>query len=194
MTLDPAAADALDRFEALAAGRRSSLRVDPERAVPADLVERLCRIAAWAPNHKRTEPWRFVVFTGAGRARLGAAFEAGQRAAGVTDPARLTKARTKYLRAPAVVAAIALPHPDPVLHDEHRDAVAAAVQTMLLAARAAGLTSFWSTGAAVADPEVARLCGLAEGERIVGLVYLGWPVGEVPVPARRPPAVRHVTG
>lgn len=194
MTTGPGHPGALDSFEALAAARRSSLRVDPDRPVPVELLERLCRIATWAPNHKRTEPWRFVLVTGEGRARLGAAFEQGQRERGVTDPAALEKARTKYLRAPAVVVAIAEPHPDPVLHAEHRDAVAAAVQTLLLAATAAGLASFWSTGAAATDHRVADVCGLADGETIVGLVYLGWPVGAVPVPERAAPRIAHLTG
>lgn len=183
---------ALGAFEELASRRRSSLRVDPERPVPRELVERLCRLATWAPNHKRTEPWRFVVFTGAGRARLGEAFERGQREAGVTDPAKLAKARTKYGRAPAVVAVLAAADPDPTVHDENRDAVAAAVQTLLLGATAAGLASLWSTGAAASDARVRELCGAAEGDRLVGLVYLGWPNDVAPVPERAAPPVRHV--
>ena len=61
----------LTLFELLATSRRTSLRVDPERPVPAEIVERLCRSAMWAPNHKKTWPIRFAVFTGDGRARLG---------------------------------------------------------------------------------------------------------------------------
>ena len=45
--------------------------VDRERPVPRDLVDELCALAAWAPNHKRTWPWRFAIAEGEGRARLG---------------------------------------------------------------------------------------------------------------------------
>ena len=31
----------------------------------------LCGLVTWAPNHKKTWPWRFALFTGDGRARLG---------------------------------------------------------------------------------------------------------------------------
>ena len=41
------------------------------------IVAALCDLAQWAPNHKRTWPWRFAAFSGSGRAKLGAAFAAG---------------------------------------------------------------------------------------------------------------------
>jgi nitroreductase len=184
---------ALEAFEALAAARRSSLRVQRDTPVPRELVDRLCRLAACAPNHHRTRPWRFVAFSGAGRARLGAALEAGQRAAGVTDTAKLDKARTKYLRAPVVLVVLCTGDPDSVVDAENRDAVAAAIQTLLLGARAAGLTSLWSTGAAARDEHVLDLCGGRAGDRIVGLVYLGWPLDEDAPPERCAPGVVHVT-
>jgi nitroreductase len=183
---------ALDRIEAVVRARRSTLRVDAQREVPMVLVHRLCALGTWAPNHKRTEPWRFVAFTGAGRNRLGEAFEASQRADGVTDDAKLAKARTKYGRAPVVLAVVAAGDDSPVRRDENRDAVSAAIQNLLLGATAAGLASLWSTGGATTAPAVRALCGCAPADQIVGLVYLGWPLdGEVAVPERAP-AVVHV--
>ena len=175
----------LEAVEAVVKARRSNLRVDPEREVPADLVQRLCALATWAPNHKRTEPWRFVAFAGAGRARLGAAFEASQRAEGVTDEAKLTKARSKYGRAPVVLAVVSAEGDSPTRRDENRDAVSAGIQNLLLGATAAGLATLWSTGGATVADEVRALCGCAPGDQIVGLVYLGWPLdGDVAVPVR----------
>ena len=50
--------------------------VDKQRPVPHDLLRDLCELAQWAPNHKRTWPWRFAAFSGSGRSKLGAAFAA----------------------------------------------------------------------------------------------------------------------
>ena len=61
----------LGGIERLVVSRRTSLRVDPGRDVPAELIDRLLRLAVWAPNHKRTFPWRFAVIEGDGRRRLG---------------------------------------------------------------------------------------------------------------------------
>ena len=58
-------------FASLARTRRTSMLVDRSRPVPRDLVEHLCDLAQWAPNHKRTWPWQFALVEGDGRARFG---------------------------------------------------------------------------------------------------------------------------
>ena len=74
---------------------------------------------------------------------------------------------------------------------EDRDAVAAGVQNLLLAATAAGLASHWATGDWMDDPEVKAFAGLAADDQLVALVYLGWPSGEVaPVERPEPPVTR----
>lgn len=180
---------ALERFAQLVRRRRTSLRMDPDVAVPRELVERLVRLATWAPNHKRTWPWRFSVLTGEARARLGEAVAAFEAARGA-DEAKVTKARGKYLRAPVVVLVGAAGHDDPVRRAEDRDAVAAGVQNLLLGATAAGLANHWATGDWMADAAVKELAGLAAEDELVALVYLGWPAGEVPVVERPDPVVR----
>ena len=44
--------------------RRSSLLIDAQREVPRSVVEELCELLTWAPNHKRTWPWHIAVLTG----------------------------------------------------------------------------------------------------------------------------------
>ena len=178
--------------ERLVAARRTSLRVDPDREVPAELVDRLLRLAVWAPNHKRTFPWRFAVVEGEGRRRLGELVAAYEGRVGA-PPGRQEKAKGKYLRAPVVVLAGAAFHPDPVRRAEDRDAVAAGVQNLLLGATAAGLASHWATGDWMTDDDVKTLAGLGPDDELIALVYLGWPIGDVPVVARPEPAVVHVT-
>lgn len=169
-----------DSLVQLARQRRSNLRVDADREVDPELIDRLITTAATAPNHRRTTPWRFRVVTGEGRRGLGDALAADLLAAdpdGPSEGAKVTKARSKYLRAPAIVVVAARPGGDETTTLENRDAVAAAIQTLLLAATDAGLASLWSTGAAATSRSVARFCGLDPEDSIVGLVYLGWPTG-----------------
>ena len=180
----------LAAFTDLATRRRTSLLMDRDRPVPDDLVLRLCRLATWAPNHKRTWPWRFTVLTGEARRRLGELTAQQLVDEGVSDPAKLDKARTKYLRAPTVVMVAARPHPDPELHTENRDSAAAAVQNLLLGATAAGLASFWASGAPLRSAAVRELCGFDPDDRIVALVYLGWPTADVETPRRPDPDIR----
>jgi nitroreductase len=182
----------LDDLETLVAGRRTNLRMDPERPVDDALLSRLCGLAMWAPNHKRTWPWRFAALRGAARARLGELLADALSAQGAAE-AKVSKARGKYLRAPVVLAVASAADPDAERAAENRDAVAAGVQNLLLGATAAGLASYWGTGAVTGLDEVKALCGFDRTDTIVSLIYLGWPVGDVPVPERPPLDVRFIS-
>jgi nitroreductase len=182
----------LAEFELLASTRRTSLRMDREVAVPFELVERLCVIATWAPNHKRTWPWRFALFTGEGRSRLGSTMADALEARGMDDEKKLDKFRRKYRRAPAVLVVGSEAGDGARRTRENRDATAAAVQNLLLAATAAGLASFWSSGHTETDAAVADLCGWTPGTSTVAIVYLGWPNGDVEVPIRPDALLHHI--
>jgi nitroreductase len=184
---EPNDADHLGVIEALAERRHSNLRVDPDRPVAPELIERLVRIAATAPNHKKTYPWRFRVVSGDGRAALGEALARDLVDSGEENPAKVDKARVKYRRAPVMIVVAAAAGDHEVMTAENRDAVAAAIQTLLLAATAAGLATLWSTGAAATSARIAELVGLDPTDTIVGLVYVGWPQSEPDCPPRPDP-------
>ena len=56
-----AAPDSFDTFADLVRSRRTHMLVDRDRRVPSETIDRLCPLATWAPNHKKTWPWRFAV-------------------------------------------------------------------------------------------------------------------------------------
>ena len=184
-----------DRFDTVAdviRSRRTSMFVDQEREVPRDVVEQLCELAAWAPAHKRTWPWRFAFFTGAGRARLGETMVEDMVDAEVGDDGKRLKTAGKYLRTPATLVVGCEPHPNEMLHLENRDAVAAAIQNLMLGATALGLATFWSTPALTRPPRVLDLCGFDSDDRLVGILYLGWADGTCDTPARPSARLTHV--
>jgi nitroreductase len=188
---DPPFSDALPSFEETAGlirARRTSMLVDRQRPVDAALVEELCDLATWAPNHRKTWPWRFAYFTGEGRRRFGETMVADMIDAGFGDEGKREKTGTKYLRTPGTLVVGCAPHDNEMLHAENRDAVAAGIQNFLLGATARGLATFWSTPALTNPPRTLELCGFGPGDRIVGVIYLGWPVGEPATPER--PGVR----
>jgi nitroreductase len=178
----PAAVDAVIRT------RRTSLLVDPDDPVPDELLALLLELATWAPNHKRTWPWRFTVITGAARHRLGAALAAVAPGLGV-PPDKVAKLPAKYARSAAVVLVWVAVDADPIRAKEDRDAVAAAVQNLLLAATSFGLGNYWATVPAVLEDAVRRFAQLDEDHDLVALVYLGWPTGAVSAPERPAPKV-----
>jgi len=182
----------LDDFSELVRSRRTHMLVDRARAVDPALVDELCELATWAPNHKRTWPWRFAALTGEARAALGEAFVADMVARDLGDAGKRAKTLTKYLRSPTVLVVAAERHDNPQFHDENAFAVAAGIQNLLLGATAAGLASFWSTPPLPDSPTVLALCGFEPTARIIGVIYLGWEAGSVPVPDRPAPTVTHI--
>ncbi len=174
-------------------GRRSVGRVGTE-AVSAEVVREILDAAVRAPNHHATGPWRFIVLAGDARSAVG---EAHARAVARQHPALTAQGRRKEAarleRAPVVIACCVAPGEDPICAREDRDAVAAAIQNLLLAAHALGLGAMWRTGAMVDEPEVRQELGLVEHDAIVGFVYLGWPDSPSPAPGAPRPGAEMVT-
>ena len=172
--------------------RRSIGRVRPE-CPPRALIEQLLEAATWAPNHRLTEPWRFVVLAGDARHELG---EVMARSLDATLPpdardrqAQLDKARAKPLRAPVVVAVGVVPQTGPkVIEVEEVLTGGAAVQNLLLAAHDLGLAAMWRTGEPAYDPAVKAFLGLPANAHLIGFVYLGYPDAPPSRKQRRPAA------
>ncbi len=147
-----------------------------------------------APNHKRSWPWRFALFTGQARAKLGEAFVTDLIAGGrPADDPKVLKTGTKYLRAPAILVVGSAIDESKRMTAENRDAVAAGIEHVLLGATAAGLSSFWSSPPLDDCPTARSLCDFETATQLVGVVYLGWPKGEVAVPARPLLHIAHVS-
>lgn len=182
-----------DEFSDLVHSRRTSMVVDQSRDVPLELIDELCQLATWAPNHKKTWPWRFAVFTGDGRARLGETMADEMDRVDFGDDVKRAKTRTKYLRTPATLVVGCAPHGNEMLHAENRDAVAAGIQNMLLGATALGLASFWSTPALTQPTAVLDLCGFESDDRLVGVIYLGWAAQSCVAPDRPRLPITHVS-
>ncbi|MEV4421441.1 nitroreductase family protein [Patulibacter sp. NPDC049589] len=153
---------------------RRTHKVYGAEPVAPELVAELVELARWAPNHHLTEPWRFRV--------VGPAALAALKAAGPEDAA------PKLDRAPTLVVASVVVDPDPRVAEEDRDAAAAAVYGLLLAAHARGLAGYWRTPAVLLEPAGRAAVGLADDEVALGLVHLGPLRQEVRVPERRPVA------
>lgn len=179
----------MELFEALKA-RRSIGKVQLDKEVPKELIEQIIETATWAPNHHRTEPWRFFVLTGDGRKPLGDTL-ARIAAKGMDDPSteenqgKLEKARKNPFRAPVIIVAAVEPsEEDKIILQEEYAAVHAGVQNMLLAAHALGLGAVWRTGKPSYDPEVSKHFGLSDKGEVVGFVYVGYP-DMTPAPRKR---------
>ncbi|GEK58282.1 nitroreductase [Marinococcus halophilus] len=163
-----------------------------ETVVPEEVITKVLEAGTWAPSHHKTEPWRYFVMTGDGRRQLGETM-AAIAAEGMTPAEReekqqnLEKQKDKALRAPVVIAVAAEPSREERVETlEEYGAVYASIQNMLLAAHALGLGAFWRTGAHCYHPKMNALFGLGEQAKVLGLIYLGYPLRDMKEGRRRP--------
>lgn len=157
--------------------------------VSDDIIQEMLENANWAPTHRLTEPWRFVVFKGEGLNKL-AKFQSElykelSMAAGDYDETKFSKLATKPLLASHIIA-IGM-HRDPkgsVPEVEETGAVAAAVQNMYLTATAHGVGCYWGSGGITYKKEALPFFGLEPNDQLLGFLYVGnlksdkWPEGK----------------
>ncbi len=160
--------------------RRTIYEFKPE-SVPRAVIARILEAAVWAPNHKLTEPWRFLVIAGETREQLAQVYCKIQRQKTKSDdPAVLEtatrKGYTKFMSKPALIAVVSRRDPDPVRLREDYAATCCAIQNLSLAAWEEGIGVQWSTSGILTDPDALRLLRIdPEKEEMIGLLYTGYP-------------------
>jgi nitroreductase len=161
--------------------RRRSVGKMTEQVPTREQIEQILEAATHAPNHHKTEPWKFFVIAGKARKELGEvmAQSLAERQKDVLPPV-LNKERNKPLRSPILIAVTA-DHPiqPNVVAIENIEATAAAVQNMLLTAEELGLTAVWRTGDAAYSPQIKHWLGLAPEDYIIAFIYLGYPATQL---------------
>ncbi len=140
---------------------------------------------ARVPDHGGLAPWEFIIAQGEGLGRLGEIF-VDAAIHNDANEATQAKALSMPLRAPMVIVVAA----KPIEHGkvpELEQVIAAGCATMAMqqAAFALGLGAIWRTGSVAFDPKVHQNLGLGEKDQIVGFLYIGTPVVNAPLKARK---------
>ncbi len=179
-------------FEAIRTRRSISLNsLDPE-PIDRALIERMLEAANWAPTHKKTEPWRFVVYDGEHRQALSDAFSEAYRQIATGDDfseAKFQVLRDKVWQAPVWIALGMTRNPS-LPEWEEIVAFGCAVHNAQLMACSMGLGCKWTSGATSIHPHVAEVAGFAPDIRLLGFLYVGRPTGSWPEGQRRPSSAK----
>ncbi len=135
----------------------------------------ILRIAARVPDHKKLAPWRFIVFQGDARAAFGEVLaEILKKREPDASAMRLDTERSRFLRAPVVVAIVSSAEERPGVPEwEQVLSAGAAGMNLVHAAAAFGYSSNWITEWYAYDAAVSVVLGLKSHERVAGFVYLG---------------------
>jgi nitroreductase len=138
-------------------------------------LQQILAAASRTPDHGKLFPWRFIVFEGDARRRMG---ELLVESLLVSEPQAATERvemeRGRFLRAPVVIGVVSrVREAIPIPEWEQILSAGAACQNLMLAAHALGFVANWITEWPAYNPDVKARLGLKPGERIAGFIYLG---------------------
>lgn len=160
-----------------------------QEEIPEALINQVLESANYAPTHKLTQPWRFIVFRNEGKRKLG------------EELARLYKQETpeaqflqkkyesiveKAVQSSCVIVLNAQLHPDILPEWEEIAAFACAVQNMALTAEALKIGAYWSSPGTIS--QLNDYLKLKPNEKCFGLFYMGFHNEEPRLPKRTPMA------
>jgi nitroreductase len=142
----------------------------------AGQLRQILAAAVRVPDHGKLAPWRFILFEGEGRVRMGALLGMTIQQERDITPERVAQERERFLRAPMVIGVVSrIREQIPIPVWEQELSAGAVCQTILIAAHALGYVGNWITEWCAYHPAVLDGLGLKPGERIAGYVYLGRP-------------------
>lgn len=158
--------------------------------IEENIIDQLLEVSNFAPSHKRTEPWRYIVMKGESKnafiekqkeilnslnkegKNLDQKFKKlDQRKAQVSHIIALCMKRDEKERIPAC---------------EEEYAVACSVQNMLLSTDSLGIIGYWSTGATAFSKDMHDFLGLSSKDKCLGYLILGVPKAQLPIQEKFP--------
>jgi nitroreductase len=197
MTENTAAGFDPNQVNLLMRSRRSVFpdQFEKGRVIPDEIIIQLLENANWAPNHKRTEPWRFVVFTGDGLEKL-ASFQSAlykQETGEGFKQNKYEKLATTPMQCSHVIAIgmkrsleVSIPEIEEIT------AVACALENLYLSTSAYNLGGYFSTGGITYLPGAKAFLRWEDADLLLGFFYLGY-IAIPPAKGSRKPVADKIT-
>lgn len=159
--------------------------------VSDEIINQMLENANWAPTHKFTEPWRFVVFTGDGLKQMAAfqseCYKEVTMADGSFREDRYQSLQTKPMESSHIIAiGMKRDEAERLPEWEELGAVFCAIQNMYLTSTAYGVGCYLSTGGITNFEEAKSFFGLGPEDKLCGFLHVGMPKGTIPDGRRRP--------
>lgn len=161
-----------------------------ERVVQRDMLETILTNGLWAPTHGKTQPWRFKVYTGEGRGILSEKMlelYKSQTPSEDFKEIKYERIKSRISKTSALVLLSMKRTPETRIPElEEIEAVSCAAQNILLTAAAYGLGAYWSSPKYLYTDEAKNSFGFDKEDKILGLLYFGYPSGDMPKSHRKP--------
>ena len=138
-----------------------------------EILDEILLSATFAPNHKRTKPWRFKIFKGEEKTRLGE--KLAEIYKNTVAPQHFLEKKYLSISEKAakanVIVTISVNFSGLLPEWEEIAATAMAVQNMYLTCTAHGIGSYWSSPGMIKHLD--EFLNLEENQKCYGLFYIG---------------------
>lgn len=156
-----------------------------------NIIRQMLVNASYAPTHKLTQPWRFVVFKGEGLKKFAEAqaeiYKTVTQRDGTFREDKYQSHLTKPLLSSHIIAVCMKRDPKHAVPEiEEVGAVFCAIQNMYLTATAYGIGCYLSTGGITYFEEAKPLFDLGAEDKLIGFVHVGVPKEVLVAGKRRP--------
>jgi nitroreductase len=136
-------------------------------------LESILEIATRVPDHRKLEPWRFIIIQDDNRLKLGKKFCEIKIKECELTPEQIKAEQNRYNHAPLVIVVVFSPvdHKTPVF--EQLLSCGAVCQHINLASTALGFSSQWVTNWCAYDKQAQAELNLKPHESIAGFFHIG---------------------
>ncbi|MFL2653845.1 MAG: nitroreductase [Dehalococcoidia bacterium] len=158
--------------------RRNTKSFTEEEVKKSD-IELILESGVWAPNHRNTEPWRFVVIDKSSElkkeiSKSMISLQEESSNAKLTDDQK-TNISLSVAKSPCYIFVFTTIGDTPEITEENYGAVCCAIQNMQLTATTLGLGVGWSTGKISKIKNLKKLLDVDQTLKIVGVLSIGYP-------------------
>lgn len=156
--------------------RNSAPIPELKEPAPSDAeIKTMLTAATRVPDHGRLAPWRFILYRGDAREKIGEKLlELAEKREGPLPEGRRSQELTRFSRAPLVIGVISSPKENPKIPQwEMFLSGGMAAMNLMHAANALGYGTNMITNWYSGTEEGRALLGLAPHERMIGFVHIG---------------------
>jgi len=165
-----------ETLELLLSRRSGSAKAMRGPGPSGEELQRILSVGVRVPDHGKLAPWRFIVFEGDGRKRMGDVLAEVVAKERDCTPERIELERGRFLRAPVIIGVVSRAREQIAIPVWEQQLSAGAVcMSMVTAAHALGYVANWITEWCAYHPAVLERIGLKPTERIAGFIYIGHP-------------------
>jgi len=166
---------------------RRTIHEYKSQKVPDSIVEKAVELSLWAPNHKLTNPWKYVWMGAKAREEIA---ELSVQLKKKKDPSMSDlmqeKLKQKFLEASHLIAILQKKSSDAHQAREDYASIACGIQNASLFLWEKGIGTKWTTGAVTTHEKTYKALNVnAEKEEIVGFLWIGY-AEHVPAAPKRP--------